>query len=140
MVNGKRGIRRRGHHLCRSRLGFVENRSGRQLWFGSRGSCLYRYSSTGVRRAHRCQFCRSVFLDIGPPDNCLKMLESNEVHDDAMGQDPVAGIFSTGTRVPVPQKGVWYDQTALPNTFKFKRHGRDDNYTSSKAYVCQARF
>ena len=31
-------------------------------------------------------FVEEFFLDIGPPDNCLKMLESNEVHDDATGQ------------------------------------------------------
>ena len=31
-------------------------------------------------------FVEEFFRDIGPPDNCLKMLESNEVHDDAMGQ------------------------------------------------------
>ena len=31
-------------------------------------------------------FVEEFFLAIGPPDNCLKMLESNEVHDDATGQ------------------------------------------------------
>jgi cyclophilin family peptidyl-prolyl cis-trans isomerase len=31
-------------------------------------------------------FVEEFFLDIGPPDNCLKTLGSNEVHDDATGQ------------------------------------------------------
>ena len=31
-------------------------------------------------------FVEEFFVDIGPPDNCLKKLENNQVHDDATGQ------------------------------------------------------
>jgi peptidyl-prolyl cis-trans isomerase B (cyclophilin B) len=31
-------------------------------------------------------FVEEFFADIGPPDNCLKNLENNQVHDDATGQ------------------------------------------------------
>ena len=41
-------------------------------------------------------FVEEFFLAIGPPDNCLKMLESNEVHDDAPGQSRFDWRFECG--------------------------------------------
>ena len=50
-----------------------------------------------------------------------------------MGQDALAGIFSD--RVPVPQKGVGYNLTALAHTPKFKRRGRDDIHRPKHTFV-----